>query len=188
MRSQLNMSMAQLNQLESLNCQLRDQVLQHQTQMASMQRNLEEEASRCQDLISENGRLVQAQAELQSRSQMMSCLVARPLTEELLAAEEIDQPEVEEEEEVDATLDDFQEISIPNTPTVLDGCADVFEEHFKVLESLESYLETQHLVAEEENLYETPSSSLLLLPTSAPIPEVSLLVARVVVVGCPWMD
>ncbi len=44
-----------------------------------------------------------------------------------------------------ATLDDFQEISLPTTPTVVDGCNNVFEEHFKVLESLESYLETQNL-------------------------------------------
>ena len=145
--------MAQLNQLESLNCQLREQLLQHQTQMAGMQRNLEEEASRCQDLVSENSRLVQVHTELQQRSQMMSCL-ARPLTEELMEAD-IDQPEV------DATLDDFQEISIPNTPTVLDGCSDVFEEHFKVLESLESYLETQHLVAEE-----------VVAPSALLIPEV----------------
>ena len=34
----------------------------------------------------------------------------------------------------------------------MDGCSDVFEEHFKVLESLENYLESQNLVeAAEDN-------------------------------------
>jgi len=67
----------------------------------------------------------------------------KPLTEELL--------EVELAAYADATLDDFREISLPNTPTVLDGCTNVFDEHFKVLESLENYLEAQHLVAAEDN-------------------------------------
>ena len=67
----------------------------------------------------------------------------KPLTEELL--------EVELAAYADATLDDFREISLPNTPTVLDGATSVFDEHFKVLESLENYLEAQHLVASEDN-------------------------------------
>ena len=132
--------MVQLNELESLNCQLREQILQQQSQMAKLQRNLEEEESRCQELMIENSRLLQAQADIQNRPIPAA---AKPLTLELFEAE-LDEPEADE-----ATLDDFREISLPNTPTVLDGCSDVFEEHFKVLESLESYLETQHLVVEE---------------------------------------
>lgn len=73
----------------------------------------------------------------------MQSETGKPLTEELL--------EVELAAYADATLDDFREISLPNTPTVLDGCTNVFDEHFKVLESLESYLEAQHLVAAAED-------------------------------------
>ncbi len=149
LRSQLNTSLAQLNELESLNCQLREQIVEYQNTISSLQRSLDKESSHNENLVAENSRLAQAQIEMMSHNGhpiMVTC-VGKPLTEELF--------EVESDEGcmspdpvstiTAATLDDFQEISLPSTPTVVDGCTDVFEEHFKVLESLENYLEAQHL-------------------------------------------
>ena len=136
LRSQLTTSLAQLNELESLNCQLREQIVEYQNRISSLQRSLDKESSNNQNLAAENSRLALAQIEMMT--------VAKPLTEELFEVESDEgctSPVV-----VITTLDDFQEISLPSTPTVVDGCTDVFEEHFKVLESLESYLESQHLV------------------------------------------
>lgn len=148
MRSQLNISMAQLNDLESLNCQLREQIAQYQTQVASIQRNLQEENERCQELVALNSRLLQVQAEMQSHAD--NAIGGKPLTEELFEAE-LDL--------CSTTLDDFTEISIPNTPTVIEGCTDVFEEHFKVLESLENYLESQNRLVEDSHESSTSTSA-----------------------------
>lgn len=146
LRAQLNISLAQLNELESLNCALREQIVEHQNRISSLQRSLEMESCQSQDLAAENSRLIQAQAELMSHHHPSSStivMVGKPLTEELFEAETDDPPAVTVST---TTLDDFQEISLPSTPTVVDGCTDVFEEHFKVLESLESYLESQQLI------------------------------------------
>ena len=176
LRTQLNTSMAQLNELESLNCLLREQIVEHQNQLSTLQRNLDKESCQIQDLTTENQRLLQAQMELMVISGRAgvrvgsSITIGKPLTEELYEVEvESDGSSITaitstvvtdsstadhslSESAAAATLDDFQEISLPNTPTVMDGCSDVFEEHFKVLESLENYLESQNLVeAAEDN-------------------------------------
>lgn len=176
LRTQLNTSMAQLNELESLNCLLREQIVEHQNQISTLQRNLDKESCQIQDLTTENQRLLQAQMELMVISGRAgvrvgsSITIGKPLTEELYEVEvESDGSSITaitstvvtdsstadhslSESAAAATLDDFQEISLPNTPTVMDGCSDVFEEHFKVLESLENYLESQNLVeAAEDN-------------------------------------
>ncbi|EFX86191.1 hypothetical protein DAPPUDRAFT_98050 [Daphnia pulex] len=146
LRSQLTTSLAQLNELESLNCQLREKIVEYQNTIYSLQRSLDEKSCQNGNLMAENNRLAQAQMEMMSMSMVA---MAKPLTEELLEIESDEgcmSPEpVAATSETAATLDDFQEISLPTTPTVVDGCNNVFEEHFKVLESLESYLETQHL-------------------------------------------
>ena len=114
-----------------------------------MQRNLDKETSACYTLMEENRKLVEKQIEMQNRGEMA---LAKPLTQELL--------EVELDAINQSTLDDFQEISLPYTPPVLEGCTNVFEEHFKVLESLENYLEAQQLVAgenEESGISTSPS-------------------------------
>lgn len=140
--------MAQLNELESLNCQLREQIVEHQNTISSLQRSLDRESCQNETLAAENSRLAQAQMDLMAncngQSTMMTA-VGKPLTEELFEVE-VDDGCPTLSTLTAATLDDFQEISLPSTPTVVDGCNDVFEEHFKVLESLENYLETQHLV------------------------------------------
>ena len=176
LRTQLNTSMAQLNELESLNCLRREQIVEHQNQISTLQRNLDKESCQIQDLTTENQRLLQAQMELMVISGRAgvrvgsSITIGKPLTEELYEVEvESDGSSItaitstvvtdsstadhsSSESAAAATLDDFQEISLPNTPTVMDGCSDVFEEHFKVLESLENYLESQNLVeAAEDN-------------------------------------
>jgi len=85
--------------------------------------------------------LLEAEEELEQQQQQQQ---ERQQPEAMAAAAAAAAAAASEADEVGvATLDDFREISLPNTPTVLDGCNDVFEEHFKVLESLESYLETQ---------------------------------------------
>lgn len=174
LRSQLTTSLAQLNELESLNCQLREKIVEYQNTIYSLQRSLDEKSCQNGNLMAENNRLAQAQMEMMSMSMVamgklisininlgstespfvilpcvFSYFTAKPLTEELLEIESDEgcmSPEpVAATSETAATLDDFQEISLPTTPTVVDGCNNVFEEHFKVLESLESYLETQHL-------------------------------------------
>ena len=174
LRTQLNTSLAQLNELESLNCLLREQIVEHQNQISLLQRNLDKESSQIADLTAENQRLMQAQMELMMISGRAgvrvgsSITIGKPLTEELFEVESdgtsitaITSTVVtasststadHSSASAPATLDDFQEISLPNTPTVMDGCSDVFEEHFKVLESLENYLESQNMMeAAEEN-------------------------------------
>lgn len=154
LRTQLNTSLAQLNELESLNCQLREQIVEHQSTISSLQRSLDRESCQNENLAAENSRLAQAQMEM-----MVSCngqptlvTMGKPLTEELFEVES-DDGCTSLNTVATTTLDDFQEISLPTTPTVVDGCTDIFEEHFKVLESLESYLESQHLsgVTAEDN-------------------------------------
>lgn len=146
--------MAQLNELESLNCQLREQVAEYQDQIMLLQRNLEKESSQSQELVAENNRLMQVQLGML----MSNGSVGKPLTEELFEVESDEGcPAIPPATYTDSsgssaditaatTLDDFSEISLPATPTVVDGCNNVFEEHFKVLESLENYLETQQII------------------------------------------
>jgi len=141
LRSQISISLGQLSELEFVNCQLRDQVKDYQERVQEMQRCVEKESVICKNLMAENSKLQNWQKEMELRK--MQGETGKPLTEELL--------EVELAAYADATLDDFREISLPNTPTVLDGATSVFDEHFKVLESLENYLEAQHLVASEDN-------------------------------------
>lgn len=159
MRSQLSASMVQLNELESLNCALRDQIVEHQHRMSSLERSLEMETCQNQDLAAENSRLIQELMNSRGAASTITVTVGKPLTEELLEVESDDAPTATVI--VPATLDDFREISLPSTPTVVDGCADVFEEHFKVLESLESYLETQQLIGtlseDESGISTSPS-------------------------------
>lgn len=147
LRSQLTTSLAQLNELESLNCQLREKIVEYQNTIYSLQRSLDEKNCQNGTLAAENSRLAQAQMEMMTMSMVA---VGKPLTEELLEIESdegcMSSEPVAVEDQAAATLDDFQEISLPTTPTVVDGCNNVFEEHFKVLESLENYLETQHLI------------------------------------------
>lgn len=150
--------MAQLNELELLNCHLREQVAEYQEQIVMLQRSLEKESSQSQELVAENNRLMQVQLGMM----MNNVPVGKPLTEELFEVESDEGcPAVPHATDTDSsgsvdvtmgtTLDDFSEISLPNTPTVVEGCNNVFEEHFKVLESLESYLETQQIVNLEDN-------------------------------------
>ena len=114
-----------------------------------MQRNVEKESVICKNLMAENNKLQNWQKEMELRSKL-SVETAKPLTQELLEVELGDAVCVRSAAAAAAaTLDDFREISLPNTPTVLDGCTNVFDEHFKVLESLENYLEAQQLVTEE---------------------------------------
>lgn len=147
LRTQLTTSLAQLNELESLNCQLREHIVEHQNTISSLQRSLDKESSQNENLVAENSRLAQAQVEMMMSGNGHSTLVSvgKPLTEELFEVES-DEGCMSPVTTTATTLDDFQEISLPSTPTVVDGCTDVFEEHFKVLESLESYLETQQLI------------------------------------------
>lgn len=147
--------MGQLNELELLNCQLREQVAEYQDQIVMLQRSLEKESSQSQELVAENNRLMQAHLGMLMTNGGVS--VGKPLTEELFEVESDEGcPAVPGATDPDSsgsvditvatTLDDFSEISLPTTPTVVDGCNNVFEEHFKVLESLENYLETQQIV------------------------------------------
>lgn len=168
LRSQLKASIAQLSELESLNCALRDQIMEHQHRITSLQRSLEMESCRNQDLMAENNQLIQAQNELINRHNPTSTIVmvGKPLTEELFEVETDDAVTViatgvAHPNNTSTTLDDFREISLPTTPTVIEGCTDIFEEHFKVLESLESYLESQQLigaVSEDESGISTSPS------------------------------
>lgn len=167
LRSQLKASIAQLSELESLNCALRDQIMEHQHRITSLQRSLEMESCRNQDLMAENNQLIQAQNELINRHPTSTIvMVGKPLTEELFEVETDDAVTViatgvAHPNNNSTTLDDFREISLPSTPTVIEGCTDVFEEHFKVLESLESYLESQQLigaVSEDESGISTSPS------------------------------
>lgn len=147
LRSQLTTSLAQLNELESLNCQLREKIVEYQNTIYSLQRSLDEKNCQNGTLAAENSRLAQAQMEMMSMSMVA---LGKPLTEELLEIESdegcMSSDPVVVADAAAASLDDFQEISLPTTPTVVDGCNNVFEEHFKVLESLENYLESQHLI------------------------------------------
>lgn len=176
--------MAQLNELESLNCQLREQIVEHQNTISSLQRSLDRESCQNETLTAENNRLAQAQIEMMVNCNGQSTMVAvgKPLTEELFEVE-IDDNCPTLNALTATTLDDFQEISLPSTPTVVEGCNDVFEEHFKVLESLENYLESQHLVgATAEDNDESGIS------TSPSIHEVCSLLSVVDIVptdGCP---
>ena len=93
LRTQLNTSMAQLNELESLNCLLREQIVEHQNQISTLQRNLDKESCQIQDLTTENQRLLQAQMELMVISGRAgvrvgsSITIGKPLTEELYEVE-----------------------------------------------------------------------------------------------------
>ena len=68
MRSQLTTSLAQLNELESLNCQLREKIVEYQNTICSLQRSLDEKSCQNGNLVAENSRLAQAQMEMMSMS------------------------------------------------------------------------------------------------------------------------
>lgn len=68
LRSQLTTSLAQLNELESLNCQLREKIVEYQNTIYSLQRSLDEKSCQNGNLMAENNRLAQAQMEMMSMS------------------------------------------------------------------------------------------------------------------------